>query len=89
MNGAPPDLSRPLEGITVRQLQPKKLLHSKWTAVHVVAREKHFLVTRVMQPEQPDAPIEWIDIEAVHSQAVRRIAWQELTDAARWHQGWV
>lgn len=70
-------------------LHPNKLLLSKWTAVAPVARQKHFLVSRVLLPELPGAPVEWIDIEAVHSGAVRRIAWRELRDAAVWRQGWV
>jgi hypothetical protein len=29
-------------------LSPKKLLHSKWTAVEPRNKEKHFLVTKVI-----------------------------------------
>lgn len=36
-------------------LQPKKLLLSKWTAVQVVDKQKHFIVSKVIQPES-DAP---------------------------------
>jgi hypothetical protein len=32
-------------------LNPQKLLPSKWTAVKPVAKQKHFLVSRVIQPE--------------------------------------
>lgn len=32
-------------------LHPKKLLLTKWTAVQPVARQKHFVVTKVMEPE--------------------------------------
>lgn len=103
-------------------LHPKKLLLTKWTAVQPVARQKHFIVTKVIEPEvvedtiasmdqgnqpqgtvdtnpspktrKPPKPpttprIEWIDIEAVHSGAVRRIPWRELRDTALWRQGWV
>jgi hypothetical protein len=100
-------------------LHPKKLLLTKWTAVQPVARQKHFIVTKVVEPEvsegtitalgQDDQPqgtvdtnpspkarkpattprIEWVDIEAVHSGAVRRIPWRELRDTALWRQGWV
>ena len=73
-------------------LHPKKLLLSKWTAVSPVARQKHFLVSRVLLPEVPelpDAPVEWVEIEAVHSGQVRRIKWRELRDSAVWRQGWV
>ena len=46
-------------------LHPKKLLLSKWTAVKPLARQKHFLVSKVVEPEPPEAPVEWVDIEAV------------------------
>jgi tryptophan-rich hypothetical protein len=70
-------------------LHPKKLLLSKWTAVKPVARQKHFLVTKVVEPEPPEAPVEWVDIEAVYSKKVQRIRWRELLDDAVWRQGWV
>lgn len=69
-------------------VHPKKLLLSKWTAVKPVKREKHFLVSRVVQPEDPAAAVEWVDLEAVHSRVVRRIAWRELRDPAQWKRGW-
>lgn len=68
---------------------PKKLLLSKWTAAAPVDREKHFLVTRIVQPVATDLPIEWVEIEAIHSGVTRRIAWRELYDQERWRQGWV
>ena len=47
-------------------LHPKKLLLTKWTAVVPVARQKHFLVSRVIQPEQLDAPVELVEREAFY-----------------------
>ncbi len=70
-------------------LHPKKLLLTKWTAVQPVEGEKHFLVSTVILPERQDSSVEWVEVEAVHSKAVRRIAWRELRDATRWRQGWV
>lgn len=70
-------------------LHPKKLLLTKWTAVTPVARNKHFLVSNVIQPEPPAEVVEWVDIEAVHSKTVTRIHWQELRDTKLWRQGWV
>ena len=32
-------------------LNPKELLLTKWTAVKPIAKQKHFLVSRVIQPE--------------------------------------
>jgi hypothetical protein len=59
-------------------LNPKKLLLTKWTAVTPQAKQKHFLVSRVIQPELPTDPIESIEIEAVFSKAVQAIAWRDL-----------
>ena len=69
-------------------LSPKKLLRSKWTAAVLSNKEKHFIVTGVVAPDDPALPPEWIDIQAVHSGVTRRIGWRELRDEARWIQGW-
>lgn len=70
-------------------LHPKKLLLSKWTAVQPLHREKHFLVAKLVQPEQPGEALEWVELEAVHSGRSRRIAWRELRDDSQWRQGWL
>lgn len=70
-------------------LNPKKLLLTKWTAVKPVAKQKHFLVSRVIQPAQPTEPIESVEIEAVFSKTTQVIAWRELQDDGVWLQGWV
>ena len=71
------------------RLSPKKLLHTKWTAVTPRGKEKHFLVTRVLEPVPPGSPVVSVEIEAVHSRRCQIIAWRELTDATQWRQGWV
>jgi tryptophan-rich hypothetical protein len=70
-------------------LHPKKLLLSKWTAVTPVAKDKHFVVIKVLEPEPPGAPVEWVELEALFSKRVQRLAWRELRDPAVWRQGWV
>jgi tryptophan-rich hypothetical protein len=70
-------------------LNPKKLLLSKWTAVKPLAKQKHYLVSRVIQPELPTDPIETVGIEAVFSKATQTIAWRDLQDDNVWRQGWV
>jgi tryptophan-rich hypothetical protein len=70
-------------------LNPKKLLLSKWTAVKPVAKQKHFLVSRVIQPDDPADAIQLVEIEAVFSKATQVIAWRELQDQSVWRQGWV
>ena len=70
----------------MNRINPKKLLHSKWTAVAPVNREKHFMITDVEVDE------EWqvigCEIEAVLSRRQMQIDWSELKDDARWLQGW-
>jgi tryptophan-rich hypothetical protein len=73
----------------MNSLNPKKLLLTKWTAVKPVAKQKHYLVSRVIQPELPIYPIEQVEIEAVFSKAVQVIDWRDLQDDSVWRQGWV
>jgi len=70
-------------------LNPKKLLLSKWTAVTPVKKQKHFLVSRVIQPELATDPIELVEIESVFSKATQIIAWRDLQNEGVWRQGWV
>jgi tryptophan-rich hypothetical protein len=70
-------------------LNPKKLLLSKWTAVTPVAKQKHFLVSKVIKPDLPTSPIEWVEIESVFSQSKQVIAWRDLQNDSVWRQGWV
>ena len=70
-------------------IHPKKLLLTKWTAVKPIAKNKHFLVSKVIEPELPGAAIEWVELEAVHSKPQIRLAWRDLRDATQWKQGWV
>jgi tryptophan-rich hypothetical protein len=85
------DTTRPriMGNALTNPVHPKKLLLTKWTAVSHVGKEKHFLVSKLHLPEEVGGKLEWIDIEAVYSQASRRIAWRELKDAALWKRGWV
>jgi tryptophan-rich hypothetical protein len=70
-------------------LNPKKLLLTKWTAVKPIAKQKHFLISRVIEPQQLTDPIERVEIEAVFSKSVQEIAWRDLQDDRVWRQGWV
>jgi tryptophan-rich hypothetical protein len=73
---------------TACRLNPKKLLLSKWTAVTPHDKEKHFIVTGVIEPEPPATRIERIELEAVYSRRVFSLSWLDLTDRKRWLQGW-
>ena len=72
----------------MNKVSPKKLLLSKWTAVQPIAKQKHFLVSKIEHPDSPDEPIEFVEIEAVYSKKKSRIRWRDLTDDAQWIQGW-
>ena len=71
------------------RLSPKKLLLSKWTAVQPLHKEKHFVVIRVLLPDPPEAPVNLVELEAMHSRRSTVLPWRELTDPTRWRQGWV
>jgi tryptophan-rich hypothetical protein len=73
----------------MQPLNPKKLLLTKWTAVKPLGKQKHLLVSRVIQAELPTDPIERVEIEAVFSKATLVIAWRDLQDEDVWRQGWV
>jgi len=70
----------------MNRLSPKKLLHTKWTAVQPENKEKHFLVTAVQldEAEQPQTVI----LEAVMSKRERQLDWRDLKDSSCWLSGW-
>ena len=70
-------------------LNSKKLLLTKWTAVNPIAKQRHFLVSRVIKPELPECPVELVEIEAVFSKVTRVIQWRELKNSELWRVGWV
>lgn len=73
---------------TRNQINAQKLLLSKWTDVNPQAKEKHFLVTKLIDPEQPKNLIELVELEAVLTKRRFAMRWAELTDATKWRQGW-
>ncbi|MFM1765162.1 MAG: TIGR02450 family Trp-rich protein [Limnohabitans sp.] len=70
-------------------LNPKKLHLTKWTAVKPVAKQKHFLVSKVIKPELPNEPVEFVEIESIFSKASQVIPWRDLQNDEVWLQGWV
>jgi tryptophan-rich hypothetical protein len=70
-------------------LSPRKLLLSKWTAVEPRCKEKHFIVTKVHEPEVIGGPVQTVELQAVHSGRSQVLGWRELADATRWKRGWV
>jgi tryptophan-rich hypothetical protein len=72
----------------INHINPKKLLHSKWTSVCITNKEKHFIVTKVNLKAGSLDQIESIEIEAIISKSVKIISWLELKDVSIWLQGW-
>ena len=67
-------------------VSPTKLLHSKWTAVRPLNKEKHFTVTEV-EYNEAGAVVHCV-LEAIHSNNEYAIDWRELKKADNWRQGW-
>lgn len=70
------------------QINPKKLLLSKWTALQVQKKEKHFLVTKLHWKEEKPSELESVEIEAILTKKTKRIDWRELKNNLLWQQGW-
>ena len=69
------------------RLNPAKLLLSKWTATVPCGKEKHFIVTHVVEPEAPAGRLEFVELEAAHSRRSVILRWCQLTDCSQWLQG--
>ena len=67
----------------------QKLRLTKWTAVKPIDKQKHFLVSRVIQPELETDSVEFVEIESVFSKATQIIQWRALQNDEVWRQGWV
>ena len=68
------------------QINPNKLLLSKWTSVSPQQKEKHFIVTKLIRDEQ-DTIIECV-VEAVINKSQYLLPWQTLLLKEDWLQGW-
>ena len=73
---------------SARRLSPKKLLLSKWTAAVPCDKEKHFIVTQLLEAAPPASGVELIEIEAVYSGRSFKLPWRDLLDDQRCLQGW-
>lgn len=70
----------------MHRINPKKLLHSKWTAVQPVNKEKHFMVTELKFDEE-DHVMHCL-LEAVLTKREEAIDWHDLKNTEQWRQGW-
>ncbi|KJV05602.1 TIGR02450 family Trp-rich protein [Methylocucumis oryzae] len=70
----------------MNQINPKKLLHSKWTAVAPKQKERHFMVTKLIRSE--NEVIIACELEAVINNNLYELDWQALKDTSYWLMGW-
>lgn len=68
------------------QLNPKKLLNSKWTAVKPKGKEKHFLITKIQL--EKDGSVNHCQMQAVMTKRTFLIDWKQLNKVNRWLAGW-
>ncbi|MEM6985457.1 MAG: TIGR02450 family Trp-rich protein [Pseudomonadota bacterium] len=71
----------------MNRLSPKKLLHSKWTAVKPIGKAKHFMVVELELDES--GKLTRCLLQAVVTKRTRWLPWRELKDQSDWLQGWV
>ncbi len=74
------------KGDVLNQINPKKLLNSKWTAVQPKNKEKHFIVSELEFDDEEN--VVSCEIEAVMTKRSIIIEWQELKDMSNWICGW-
>jgi len=70
----------------MNQINPRKLLRSKWTAVSPNNKEKHFIITDIEFDEE--GVVIHCEIEAVMSKRTQLIDWRQLKEQDVWLQGW-
>lgn len=70
----------------MNRINPEKLLHSKWTALQVKQKERHFIVSRLQRAD--DETILSCELEAIINNNVYEIDWQQLKDSSLWIMGW-
>lgn len=70
----------------MNRINPKVLLHSKWTKVRVSKKEKHFIIVSVSFDE--DQKVTECIIEAAMTKNQYDIEWRDLKDSSQWKIGW-
>jgi tryptophan-rich hypothetical protein len=70
----------------MNQINPNKLLLSKWTAVKPKQKEHHFIVTKLLRSDTEE--IIACELEAVINKNIYEIEWQVLKDSSCWLMGW-
>jgi len=71
-----------------KNINRKKLLNSKWTAVRPQKKEKHFIVTKVKLNEEDPQIIDYIVITSAFTNNSYQIDYKDLQNDEVWLQGW-
>ncbi|CAN1513206.1 Conserved hypothetical protein CHP02450, tryptophan-rich [Burkholderiaceae bacterium] len=69
----------------------KKLLLSKWTASKPKQKEKHFLVSKIYDPDLDTAntvPKDFVELEAIMSKRKYLVPIEDLKNQDQWVIGW-
>ncbi|MGO2236033.1 TIGR02450 family Trp-rich protein [Marinomonas sp. UCMA 3892] len=72
--------------MAINQINPNKLLLSKWTSTSPQQKEKHFIVTKLIRDEE-NMVVECV-LEAVINKNQYCLPWQTLASPDNWLQGW-
>lgn len=70
----------------MNKVSPKSLLHSKWTKMEVINKEKHFIIISI-EFDDEQRVTECI-IQAVINKNEYVIEWQDLKNSDTWRIGW-
>lgn len=70
----------------MNKVSPKSLLHSKWTKMDVINKEKHFTIISIDFDEEQRVT-ECI-IQAVINKNEYAISWRDLKNSDTWRIGW-
>ncbi|MEY2666077.1 MAG: hypothetical protein RLZZ384_248 [Pseudomonadota bacterium] len=71
----------------MNQINPRKLLYSKWTALHPTKKRRHFIVTKLILSPDNEIII-GCELEAVIDKSIAEIDWKQLKEASSWQMGW-
>ena len=70
----------------MNRINPNKLLMSKWTAVEVKHKQRHFIVSNLHRGD--DETLITCKLEAVINKTIYLIDWRQLQDPGCWIMGW-
>ncbi|MDZ4726087.1 MAG: TIGR02450 family Trp-rich protein [Leptospira sp.] len=71
------------------QINPRKLLLSKWTSVIVLEKEKHFIITRLLPTNDASDKLDFVEMEAILTNSLKTIPIQDLKEKSKWLPGWI